>query len=123
MTHPTASDQDLPLEVSVEYVKQLLDQAQPGDSDPLVLLDCREPGEHAYCRIDGATLVPMNQTPEVLEQLKQHPGSRLIIYCHHGVRSLQVAQFLRHHGCANAQSMSGGIDLWSQKIDNEVPRY
>ena len=123
MTQPDAPKNDLPIEVQVEDLQQLLAGENQGQATDLVLLDCREPAEHAFCRIEGATLVPMNQTPEVLDQLQQHPGSRLIIYCHHGIRSLQVAHYLRQNGCGNAQSMAGGIDRWSQKIDSDVPRY
>ena len=46
-----------------------------------------------------------------------------IIYCHHGMRSLQATQFLRGKGYANSFSLAGGIDAWSLQIDPEVPRY
>ncbi len=47
----------------------------------------------------------------------------LILFCHHGVRSLHVAAWLRERGVENAQSMAGGIDQWSREIDPSVPRY
>jgi rhodanese-related sulfurtransferase len=46
-----------------------------------------------------------------------------VVHCHHGGRSLRVAHWLREQGFANAQSMAGGIDRWSQEIDPSVPRY
>jgi rhodanese-related sulfurtransferase len=45
------------------------------------------------------------------------------VFCHHGVRSLHVVNWLRGHGIENAQSMQGGIDAWSRRIDPTVPRY
>jgi len=47
----------------------------------------------------------------------------LIVFCHHGVRSLSVVDWLRRQGVENCQSMAGGIDAWSTMIDASVPRY
>ncbi len=86
------------------------------------LIDCREPNEYSRCRIEGAELIPMREILQALERLgdRQQP---IIIHCHHGGRSLRVAEFLRAHGFELAQSMAGGIDAWSQQIDPSVPRY
>ena len=51
------------------------------------------------------------------------PEQRIIAVCHHGVRSLHVATWLRHAGFDEAQSLAGGIDSWSRQIDPAVPRY
>jgi rhodanese-related sulfurtransferase len=84
------------------------------------LLDCREPHEYQAARIDGATLIPMRQVAQNLEQIpKDRP---VIVYCHHGMRSLDVTFFLRSKGVA-AKSLAGGIDRWSMEIDSSVPRY
>ncbi|MBL8878870.1 MAG: hypothetical protein JNG88_07100 [Phycisphaerales bacterium] len=87
----------------------------------LVLLDCREPDEVAICRIDGARHVPMGEIPARLSELDR--GAEVVVYCHHGVRSLHVVQFLLKQGFTRARSMSGGIDAWSIEIDPRVPRY
>ena len=47
----------------------------------------------------------------------------LVVFCHHGVRSLNVVHWLREQGVAACQSMAGGIDRWSLEIDPGVPRY
>ncbi len=87
---------------------------------PPVLLDCREPGEWQHCRIDGAMHIPMTQTPGRLGELSA--DRPIVVYCHHGVRSLRVAQFLRERGY-DAASMAGGIEAWSLQVDPTVPRY
>jgi rhodanese-related sulfurtransferase len=91
-------------------------------SDPQVLfLDVREDDEHDYCAIAGALHIPMNQIGERLSCLPQ--DKRIIVFCHHGMRSMHVAQFLRNKGFLNVQNLSGGIDAWSLEVDPSVPRY
>ena len=91
---------------------------------PILLIDVREPNEWAISRIEGASLVPMNTVPANLQSLEgQADSSDLIVYCHHGVRSLQVVAWLREKGIENCLSMSGGLDRWSLEIDPNVPRY
>jgi rhodanese-related sulfurtransferase len=107
----------LPIEITPAEVKDLLN-----GGIPLRLIDVREPEEHAICHIEGATLIPMRSIPQHLQSLDDD-GARIIVFCHHGVRSLSVADWLRRQGVENCQSMSGGIDLWSAQIDPAVPRY
>ena len=85
-----------------------------------LLLDCREPWEYQTARIEGAVLIPMRQIPQKLDAIpKDQP---VVVYCHAGVRSFNVASWLKQQG-VNAVSMSGGIDRWSMEIDPQVPRY
>ena len=107
----------LPMEVSVESVKQLLSSEQD-----LFLVDCREPVEFELAAIEGATLIPMRETPNRIEEIKSQVRP-VVVFCHHGARSFQVVQYLRNQGIQQAQSMHGGIDAWSQQIDPSVPRY
>ncbi|MGI9519132.1 MAG: rhodanese-like domain-containing protein [Pirellulaceae bacterium] len=110
-------DEAVPIEISVEQVKQLMDA-----DDEFLLVDCREPHEYQWCHLDGSQLVPLGQIPEQAGSLGQ-PDRRIVIYCHHGIRSLRVAHWLRQQGFVQAQSMAGGIDEWSCEIDPAVPRY
>jgi rhodanese-related sulfurtransferase len=87
------------------------------------LIDCREADELEICRIEGCEWVPLGTFPTSLEKLKADTGRGVVVYCHHGMRSLRGASFLRAYGVANAFSMSGGIDEWSAFIDSAVPRY
>lgn len=107
----------LPLEVEPAEVARLLEAAEP-----FLLLDCREPAEYETVSIDGARLLPMSQLQERVTELEPSKQQRIIVHCHHGVRSLQVTNWLRHHGF-QAQSMAGGIDRWSVEIDPSKPRY
>lgn len=91
---------------------------------PTVLIDVREPQEFSICRIAGSELVPMNTVPAELQRLESlADAGDIITICHHGVRSLQVAYWLRQQGLENCFSMAGGIDRWSLEIDPTVPRY
>jgi rhodanese-related sulfurtransferase len=92
--------------------------------DAAVIIDVREPEEFALAHIDGAQLIPMQSIPAELQRLEALADERdLMILCHHGVRSLQVAAWLREHGIENCFSVMGGIDQWSREIDRGVPRY
>jgi len=110
---------DLPLEISVADTAAAL---QSSDPRPL-LLDCRTPEEHATAKIAGAVLIPMQDLPERVGELAAHRPLPVIVHCHHGMRSLRVAKWLREQGFTQAQSMRGGIDAWSQEIDSSVPTY
>ena len=105
-------------EVSVEEVKQMLD-----DGRQFLLLDVRQPEEHAVVRIDGARLVPLNDLPTALPSLEGHADQVVVTYCHMGGRSLQAAAFLRQQGFAHVRSMAGGMEAWSARIAPSQPRY
>ena len=110
---------ETPLEITPKEV-----QARRTAGEPVVLVDVREPHEHQICRIEGATLIPMRTVPAHLQQLEGAAEEALVVvYCHHGVRSLNVAHWLRQQGVENVTSMAGGIDLWSIDVDQAVPRY
>ena len=87
----------------------------------LTLLDVREDDELALCAIDGALHIPMQEVPRRIPDL---PRNRpLVVMCHHGGRSDQVAQFLRGHGFVNVHNLAGGIDAWALMVDPKMCRY
>jgi rhodanese-related sulfurtransferase len=90
--------------------------------EQLYLIDVREPHEFSRASIAGAELIPMKTIPDALERLRGASGS-IVVFCHHGMRSLNVVQWLRQRGVANCASMEGGIDQWSREVDRAVPRY
>jgi rhodanese-related sulfurtransferase len=106
-----------PLEITPSEVKDLIDRGAP-----IRLIDVREPAEHDICRIQSARLIPMRSIPEHLNELDDG-DSPIVVFCHHGVRSLSVVDWLRRQGLENCRSMTGGIDLWSLQVDGTVPRY
>ena len=91
--------------------------------ETFALIDCREEDEWRVCRIDGATLLPLSRFGELSRQRFTDADERVVIHCHHGMRSAQAALFLRQHGMDHVWSMAGGIDAWSAEIDPSVPRY
>ena len=113
------SETILPMEASPQDVQRRIDA---GES--LALIDVREPEEFAITGIEGATLIPMRHIPANLQQLEAKADHEtLIVFCHHGVRSLNVVNWLRQQGVNACQSMAGGIDAWSALVDSSVPRY
>ncbi|MEZ5351778.1 MAG: rhodanese-like domain-containing protein [Bryobacteraceae bacterium] len=109
----------LPYEITVHEVKARLDAGEA-----LRLIDVREVHEHALTRIEGAELIPMNTVPQRVGELEAHAdAATVVIFCHHGMRSLSVVDWLRRQGLEQCQSMAGGIDAWSVAIDPSVPRY
>ena len=103
-------------EIAAPEVKRRLDAGQAH------LIDVREPEEHQICRIEASTLIPMRQIPQQLDRLEQ-ASAPLVIFCHHGVRSLKVVEWLQAQGLSDCVSMAGGIDAWSREVDPTVPRY
>ncbi|WP_250846712.1 rhodanese-like domain-containing protein [Aquisphaera insulae] len=97
--------------------------------EPMTLLDVREPMERTFCAIAvpataGDLHLPMRQVPAHLEMLIAAAAKGpLVIYCHHGVRSMAIAEWLTARGVAGVHNLRGGIDAWSLQADAEVPRY
>jgi rhodanese-related sulfurtransferase len=92
------------------------------DEASVVLVDVREPWEVATARIAGSKSIPMGEIPSrVFQELD--PETHIVTVCHAGVRSLNVAAWMRNQGFDKVQSLSGGIDGWSREIDASVPRY
>jgi rhodanese-related sulfurtransferase len=105
------------LEITVDQLKQQL-----ASEHPPLLLDVREPWEYATAQIPNSTLIPMNEIPaRAFNELDEDQS--IAVLCHHGARSLSVANWLRQQGFSKAQSVAGGIDLWSRAIDATIPRY
>lgn len=98
-------------------------QAVLQSDTPPILIDCREPFEVEIACIEPSMAVPMGEIPGRLPELDEHAETSIVVYCHHGVRSLQVVSFLREQGFEDVRSLAGGIDRWSSEIDSTVPRY
>ena len=109
-------EQVMDIQTSPLEIKKRLDQ---GDS--IFLLDVREPQEYAFARIEGAHLIPLGELPYRYQELDAE--KEILVYCHHGIRSLQAANFLLQMGFKNVKNLSGGIDAWSLQSDLQVPRY
>ena len=93
------------------------------DKQPVYLLDVREPWEHAHCQLPDSVLIPLGELPARIEEMETAKDARIVVYCHHGIRSLSAAGYLQRLGFINVKSLAGGIDAWSCEIDPNVPRY
>lgn len=105
------------IEVTPGEVKERLSRGAD-----FVFVDVREQWEHDTAHIEGSsTLIPMRDIPEHVGRFQD--ADEIILFCHHGMRSLDAAVWLRSQGVDGARSMAGGIDRWSIEIDSSVPRY
>ncbi len=91
--------------------------------EPVYLLDVRRPWEHETAALPDSVLVPLHELPARAAEVRPPEGALLVVYCHHGIRSLHAAAVLEQLGHAGVVSLHGGIDAWSQHIDPAVPRY
>ena len=106
--------------MNYEITPQELKQLQASNEE-LTILDVREPWERQTASITPSQHIPMAEVSARLQELD--PDQHIVVYCHHGMRSLSVTDWLRKQGYEKVQSMSGGIDQWSAEIDPKVPRY
>lgn len=104
-------------QINPQQLKKFLEAT----TNPPVILDVREPWEFQTCHIDGSVHVPMGQIPNVYT--KFDPNKQVVVICHHGMRSLQVAQFLERAGFQNVVNLVGGIDAWAREVDPNMPTY
>jgi adenylyltransferase/sulfurtransferase len=88
----------------------------------LCLLDVRQPWESDLASLPGSVRIPLNELPQRAGEVENN-GKTVIVYCHHGIRSLSAASFLKRLGFTNVQSLAGGIDAWSCEVDPSIPRY
>jgi rhodanese-related sulfurtransferase len=99
-----------PEELSV----RLASQAAPA------LLDVRELWEHQLCALPGSRLIPTEELPFRLDEIPA--DGEVVVYCHHGIRSAAVVQWLRARGIP-AVNLRGGIDAWALRVDPTFRRY
>ncbi|MGE5471654.1 MAG: rhodanese-like domain-containing protein [Bacteroidota bacterium] len=86
-----------------------------------LLLDVREAWEFEYCHLPDAQHIPMHVVPTRCAEL---PAERdIVVICHHGGRSMQVAMFLERKGYAAVYNLAGGVDAWSNEVDSSLRRY
>ncbi|MDF2457174.1 MAG: molybdopterin biosynthesis protein MoeB [Cytophagaceae bacterium] len=102
--------------IQVTELKSLLDQQAD-----LLLLDVREQYEYDLCRLEGALLIPMNTVPHHLQDLPKNKN--IVVYCHHGMRSASIVNFLKANGFEKISNLEGGIHAWSMEVDNTVAVY
>ena len=116
---PAGYDFDDDLEITPRQVK-----ADRDAGEPIRLIDARLPREWQITHIDGAELLPLQQLPaEFADEFDGRQDERVVVYCHHGGRSMQFVQMLRRAGFTDARSMAGGIAVWNQDVEPGAPQY
>jgi len=111
-----ASDEGAIPEMSPHELKRRMDAGEPFE-----LIDVREPFEYEIARIDGATLIPLGEITDRLDELSDEQP--IVVHCHSGKRSAQAVGLLQQHGFTKVYNLEGGIDAWSDQIDPNVPKY
>ena len=71
--------------------------------------------------IESSVLIPVGVIPSNLARLES--AEEVVLFRHHGLRSLDAAAWVRSPGWEGARSMTGGIARWSAETDPSVPRY
>ena len=89
--------------------------------DEVILVDVREQWEFDICQIKGAILIPMGEI--AISYVNLNKDSKIALYCHSGIRSMHVADFLLSKDFESVANLQGGIDAWAQEIDTMVERY
>ncbi|HVN64854.1 MAG TPA: rhodanese-like domain-containing protein, partial [Candidatus Binataceae bacterium] len=105
----------------IEEIDPIDLKARLDRGEGVFVLDVREAGEIAIAPFPGATHIPMGDIPARLAELDSE--REIVVVCHHGIRSAQVARYLSGNGFERVLNLSGGIDAWSETADPATPRY
>jgi rhodanese-related sulfurtransferase len=103
-------------EISPQDLKARLDRRELP-----VLLDVRQDWETQLCRLPNAVHIPIEEIELRVDELNAQDD--IVVYCHQGVRSAAVAEYLRSLGFASVRNLSGGLDAWARTIDPSMRRY
>ncbi len=103
-------------EISPQDLKVRLDR-----NEPPLLLDVRQDWETSLCRLPNAVHIPIEELE--LRTGELNPQDDIVVYCHQGVRSAAVAEYLRSLGFTSVRNLTGGLDLWARAVDPGMRRY
>ena len=111
-----SEENETDLEISIDEFSKIQDSM-----DKIKLLDVREPGEYEICNLNNSKLIPLGDLTSRVHELDT--ADDIIVYCHHGMRSLQATRILKGMGYKRVRNLAGGIDAWAAKFDEKMPRY
>ena len=103
LNSPPASTSLYPAEVSIAQAAEKRDQGA-------FILDVREPEEWEQVHIPGATLIPLGELPNRLNEVPKE--MEIVVVCRSGNRSAQGRDILRNAGYTQVTSMAGGVTQW-----------
>jgi rhodanese-related sulfurtransferase len=95
--------------VSLEAARDALLQSSA------IVIDIREPSEHATGVAKGARLLPMSQLGSRLSELPKAADQRVLLICNTQNRSAKVAGQLRAAGYTNISYVTGGMSQWASQ--------
>jgi adenylyltransferase/sulfurtransferase len=110
----TMSTSDIPT-ITVEQLAERLENAP-------VLIDVRQPEEHAEASIPGSILIPLG---ELADRFKEIPeADEILVHCKSGGRSAKAVTFLQEQGITGATNIAGGMDAWLKRslLEGEMSR-
>ncbi len=96
-------------------------KARLAGSDRPFLLDVRQDWETRLCRLENAVHIPIEEMELRADEL--NADDEIVVYCHQGVRSAAVADYLRQRGFKNVRNLRGGLDSWARTVDPAMRRY
>ena len=105
-------------EITVSELAKLIENGHP-----VRLIDVRQLWENQLARLEGSLHIPLNDLPHRTAEIPTDASALVIIYCHHGVRSLSAVNYLQRLGHHHVRSLAGGIDAWSCEVDPGIKRY
>ena len=103
-------------EISPQDLKARLDRHEA----PL-LLDVRQDWETRLCALPNAVHIPIEEIELRVAELNAEDA--IVVYCHQGVRSAAVAEYLCALGFKDVRNLTGGVDLWARTVEPGMRRY
>ena len=80
-----------------------------------IMIDIREPSEHANGVAKGAKLIPMSQLGRRLAELPKPGAEKFMVICATQNRSANIVGQLQQMGYTNASYVHGGMSGWSMR--------
>tara|TARA_B100000131_G_scaffold252939_1_gene246904 strand:+ start:951 stop:1304 length:354 start_codon:yes stop_codon:yes gene_type:complete len=97
------------------------------ESTKPILIDVREDNELDLAKFPEKNLhLPLSKFDTWVHTLHQYLSIEkpIVVLCHSGIRSWNFGTWLiEQNSRYDVWNLAGGIDAWSQEIDNSVPRY
>jgi rhodanese-related sulfurtransferase len=95
--------------VTLDVARQAL------DSGSAILIDIREPDEHATGVAPGARLLPMKQLARRLAEIPKDPAQPVLLICRTQNRSSATLRALKEQGYTNVRYVDGGMSEWARR--------
>lgn len=105
----------------IEMTAQQLRERLNNDEPTPLLLDVREPSEFEYCHIENSVLIPMGDI--VHQHTELDVEQEIVVICHHGIRSRQVAFYLEQQNFSKVLNLTGGVEAWAESVEPTMSRY